>query len=492
MEENYYREQSAAWEAAHIDWPKREKWKKKDVDQLRAEYIAEYGYGVLIPDFKDIVHYKPNSMLTKEERIERKTRNLYRILASPSPNWVRSYASVMTWLDNIQDAMTTGLVMSMLLRKWAPRIFARAVPVLGWMLLVYDLLSLTVNLGRTPLTPMRSKRALCEYTRSNPFKKKGKRSRQWRLWNMKPSWGAAIEVAQTTDWLFGVGLALGSIFGAVTDAAFVFYRQMTGEPVHYYTDPPVHHIYEITGFKSLKAAAMISAAGQIFDDETHFWTYITYAGSVVLTAPIILADPPEEYIKDPMTVMIPADVPTNPETIEVIRAAGLSIENGVNWPANNEKEIRLDELADWQAVNALDSVTDYLFRHRYDWNGFLAAAFMHEAHSLLLDSTDEGAEVEEEYEPLMHVTLQMLKNGITPTDDTQTEEWSRFNQWCNDHRAMYEEWPGIREIKEKLDLFGVSYQTSFPTTQDPASLEVFPPESLNETLWEEDYMGLEW
>jgi len=339
---------------------------------------------------------------------------------------------------------------------------------------------------------MRSKRAMCEYMRSNPYKKKAKRSRQVRLWNMKPGWGAAIEVAQTTDWLFGVGLALGSIFGAVTDAAFVFYRQMTGAPVNYYTVPPVHEMYEITQFKSLKAAAMISAAGQIFDDETHFWTYITYAGSVVLTAPIIRADPPEEYIEDPMTVMVPADVPTNPETIQVIRNAGLSIDAGVRWPANNEKEISLDELADWQAVNALNSVTDYLFRHKYDWNGFLAAAFMHEAHNLLLDSTDEGAEVEEEYDPLMHVTLQMLKNGITPTDDTQTEEWSRFDQWCQDHRATYGDWPGIREIKQRLDLYGVSYQTSFPTEQDPASEEMFPPESLNETLWEEDYMGLEW
>jgi len=360
------------------------------------------------------------------------------------------------------------------------------------MLLVYDLLSLLVQMGRVPFTPMKAKRALCEVIRSNPFTKKAKRSRHIRLWNMKPHWTAALEVAQTTDWLFGVGLALGSIFGTITDAAFVFYRQMTGEPVRYLTEPPVQEMYAITGFKSLKAAAMISSAGQIFDDETHFWTYMTYAGGIVLTAPIILDDPPDEYMENPMTVMIPADRPDNPETLQVIRAAGLSIDAGVRWPANDQKEISLNELSDWQAVNALDSVTDYFFRHRFDWNGFLAASFMHEAHNLLLDSTDEGADVEEEPTPLMHISTQMLKNGITPTDDTQTEEWGRFAQWCDDHRAMYEEWPGIREIKQRLTLYGVSHRTSFPTEQDPASLEVFPPEALNETLWEQDYMDLPW
>jgi len=59
MQRDYYQQQHEAWVDATGPWPKREYWDKKDVDQLRAEYIAEYGYGVLIPDFDDIVHYKP-------------------------------------------------------------------------------------------------------------------------------------------------------------------------------------------------------------------------------------------------------------------------------------------------------------------------------------------------------------------------------------------------------------------------------------------------
>lgn len=474
-----------AYAEMYKKWPKRKKWEKKELEQLRAEYVAQHGYGILIPDFKDIVHYKTDAYMTVDERMERKRRNLYRVLASPQPGWAQAYASAMCWLDNIQDAMTTGLVLSMVVKKWLPRIFARAVPILGWVLLGYDLLSMLVAVGRTPFKPGKAKRALCEIVRSNPFTKKSRRNRQYRLWNMKPSWGAACEVAQTTDWLFGVGLSLGCIFGTITDSIFGAYKYVTGQKVEVLLDPPVQKMYETTGFKSLSATAMISAAGQTFDDELHFWTYITYTGGVVLTAPIIHIDSPEDCFVNPMGAMIPAPRPTNPETIEVIRAAGLSVHDGVRWPANRATHISLDDLTDWQAQNCYDSVTSYLLRHKNDWYGFLAASFMNEANDLLLDAVDEEADLEESYNPITHVAMQMLKSGITPTDDTQRQEWDRFEQWCNDFWAIHNYMPGILEIEEHLSLCGVSYQTSFPEEQDPASLEVFPPGSLDESLWEE-------
>jgi len=478
-------EQNEAYAAMYKKWPQRAPWEKKELEQLRAEYIAKHGYGVLVPDFHDIIHYLPDKHMSERHRLERKSRNLYRTLASPQPGWAQSYASAMCWLDNIQDAMTTGLVLSMVIRKWLPRIFARAVPILGWVLLGYDLLSMLVAVGRAPFTPMKSKRALCEIIRSNPFTKKSRRQRQFRLWNMKPGWGAACEVAQTSDWLFGVGLSLGAIFGTITDSVFGAYKYITGEKVEIRTTPPLLKMYEATGFKSLRAAAMISAAGQTFDDELHFWTYITYTGNVVLTAPLIHIDPPEDYYVNPMAAMIPAPRPTNPETIGIIRAAGLSVEDGVRWPANQGKEISLDELTDWQAVKCYDSVTDYLLRHKNDWYGFLAGCWMNEAHSILLDAVDEDADLEESYNPITHVALQMLKAGITPTNDTQREQWDKFEQWTNDFWGIHGHAPSMDEIKEHLEIYGVSYQSEFPKEQDPQSLEVFPAGSLDETLWEE-------
>jgi len=485
MINSYSIERNEAYSDMYKKWPQRVPWEKKELDQLHAEYTAEHGYGVLVPDFHDIIHYLPNKHMTLEHRRERKQRHLYRILSSPQPGWAQSYASAMCWLDNIQDAMTTGLVLSMVVRKWLPRIFARAVPILGWVLLAYDLLSMLVALGRTPFTPMKSKRALCELVRSNPFTKKSRRQRQFRLWNMKPSWGAACEVLQTSDWLFGVGLSLGAIFGTITDAVFGGYKYITGQPVEIRRTPPLQKMYETTGFRSLKAAAMISAAGQTFEDELHFWTYITYTGNVVLTAPLIHLDPPEDYFVNPMAAMIPAPRPTNPETIGIIEAAGLSVSDGVRWPANQSKEISLDELTDWQAVKCYDSVTDYLLRHKNDWYGFLAGCWMNEAHSILLDAVDEEAELEESYNPITHVALQMLKEGITPTDDRQKQEWDKFEQWCNDFWGIHDHAPSIAEIEEHLEICGVSYRSGFPEEQDPESLEVFPPGSLDETLWEE-------
>jgi len=487
MRKSYYLDQREAWDTAAAKWPERKKYTEPDLDKLKAEYVAKYGYTVLIPDYNDVVHYAPDEWMSVAHRRERKARNLQRILSSPSPKWAMSYSSAMCWIDNIQDAMTTGLVLSLLVRKWLPKVFAKAVPILGWILLAYDLLSFMVQMGRTPFTPMKAKRALCETVRSNPFTKKAKRNRHVRLWKMRPGWGAACEVLQTSDWLLGVGLCLGSIMGTIMDTAFAGYRYATGDRVRYVREPQAHELYDITRFKSLKAAAMISSAGQVFDDEFHFWTYVTWTGSMIYSAPFLADDPPEEYFEDPMNVIIPADRPTNPETIEVIEAAGLSVEDGVRWPANNQKEISLNDLSDWQALNCYNSTIDYLFRHRKDWNGFLAAAFMHEAHNHLLDSMDPGEEVEAEYVPITHVSLQMLKNGITPTDETQTKQWGKFAQWTADHRTLRKEWPSMKLVTQHLDLYGVAYRTSFPTIQDERALEVFPPESIDATLWEQDF-----
>lgn len=477
----------AAWKAAHIQWPSYQKYVKKDIDQLSAEYIAKYGYTVLIPDFDDVIHYKQDLWMTREERIERKSRNLQRLISSPAPEWAKSYASAMTWLDNIQDSMTTGLVLSLLFRKFLPRVFARAVPVLGWALAAHDLLTIAVQFGRSPFTPMKAKRALCSFLGQNPGKKKVKRSMAHRLWNMRPNWSAAMEVAQTTDWLFGVGLSLGSIYGYFTDVAFAGYRRLTGEKVRMLKDPMPHELVDITGFKSMQAAAMISSAGQIFDEETHFWTHITNAGNTILTAPLIYSDPPEDYYENPMDVIIPAPEPTNQETRDVITRAGLSIADGVRWPANGGREIPLTELADWQCINAEDAVTDYLIRHDKDWYGYLASQSLSGATEYLLDCMDPGAEIEEEYDAPTHILLQMIKQGITPTDETQTVQWDKFETWCRDYRETTRSWPGINEVVKQMDLIGLSYRTSFPTTQDPRAAGVFPPESMSEDLWNESY-----
>ena len=484
---NYYADSGEAWNATKLEWPNFSKKKKPDLDKMKAEYIAKYGYVVVIPDFDDVVHYKPDAWMTEKERITRKARNLQKIIASPVPAWANAYASAMTWLDNIQDAMTTGLMLSIGLRKVLPKVFARLVPYLGWGLLAHDLLSALVALGRSPFTPMKGKRKLCALIEKNPRKKKRKYGRAERLWRMKPSWGAASEVLQTTDWLFGVGLSLGAIYGYLTDFAFSGYRMVTGEKVRIVKDPPLHELYDVTGFKSIQAAAMIQSAGQVFDEETHFWTHITHVGNTILTAPIIHDDPPEDYYEDPMQVVIPAPEPTNPETRKVIEDAGLKIADGVRWPANEDKEISLDELSDWQAVHALDNTTDYLERHKKDWNGFLVSTLVSQANEHLLEAVDPGAEVEEEYDAPTHITLQMMKYGITPTDETQTAEWDKFELWCRDYRDTKRSWPNIEETKQGLESAGVSYRTSFPETQDPRAAEIFPEDALNDELWEKEY-----
>jgi len=58
--------------------------------------------------------------------------------------------------------------------------------------------------------------------------------------------------------------------------------------------------------------------------------------------------------------------------------------------------------------------------------------------------------------------------------------------WTADHRKVHKGFPSISEVTKHLDLYGVAYRTSFATTQDERAKDVFPPESLDGTLWETD------
>jgi hypothetical protein len=129
----------------------------------------------------------------------------------------------------------------------------RAVPVLGWVLLAADLMKLVTQIGMLAfpayalacagpraglaagLPALLMGPTLCKpigaWSKINPFGRKSKlaRSRLARSW--RPTVPNLIEVAQTTDSLFGVGISLGALTGLVSDTAFGIEQQNRGKDV---------------------------------------------------------------------------------------------------------------------------------------------------------------------------------------------------------------------------------------------------------------------
>ena len=466
---------------------KKRRFTTQDLDELRAAYVQQHGYAIAVPDFNDIIHWKSPEAMTEGELKNLKMKRLQQVLASPSPEIARAYGSVMTWIDNVQDAMTTGVVAAGLLIRWAPRVLARAVPYLGWAMLAYDIMNITNTIARTPMAPLGIKRRVCEVVRDNPFTKKAQRSRMDKLKNMKPGFGALLETMQTLDNVAGVGLCLGGVVGFLQDTVFGAYRKITGEEVKAGWDMPKVDMREFLATQGQKGAAMINSGGQTFDDELHFWTYVTAAGSSVITAPLMEEGNLWEIIPDPMTTILPAPRPTHPLTLAVIQEAGLDVDAGVLWPANGLKKISMDELTDWQAPRLRESFQNFCKRHQHDWYGFVAACMTAQANDAIFDSIDPGADKTETYIPAIHVVMQMTKRGVWFVETPTKEAWQPFEDWCDRFWSHYGDYPGVKEARNKLDLLGIATTTTKPKTYDAETQRLFPPEALNETLWEETY-----
>jgi hypothetical protein len=160
------------------------------------------------------------------------------------------------------------------------RTVGRLLGPLGWILLAADLMKLLtlVGLWASPfygvwctrstaglgglLPAMLFGSKLCArlttYNRSNPFGYRARliRSRTLRSW--KPSIYNMLEVAQTTDSLFGVGLSFGWLSGTVTDLGFALEGRARGLPFTIDPTPFAESVHRLLapGMRSIPTAAL--------------------------------------------------------------------------------------------------------------------------------------------------------------------------------------------------------------------------------------------
>jgi hypothetical protein len=242
------------------------KFTTAEFEKRRTEYQAKYGNTVNIPGFSDVVHIIPKAQISAEERaahlwatkrglpspltpaqIESLTYKKFRFikaLASATPSWMKTYGAVATVLDNVEDALVTVTVFGRIAVKLAPRLLGRLVPGLGWILMGADILN-AVNLISWGSAMTRGCKQLHGgWQEKNPFHAKAAAARTLKLNRTIPSFGEFLEIMQTTDQLFGVGLCLGGLMGIVTDTAT---RVMTYDAQEVYkTMPKTGNIEELT------------------------------------------------------------------------------------------------------------------------------------------------------------------------------------------------------------------------------------------------------
>lgn len=255
----------------------------------KAEYVAAHGYNITIPRFSDIIHISATKRMTDQEAIwwydgkrdwiaedrrlelyaqqERSRAKFEGMQGSPIPAWFVNYTSVLTAWDNVQDAIISLAAIGRIALKFLPGVIGRfLIGPIGWLWLIAEGMSLLVSPSMCLLNPMACKRKMKEKLR-----RRAKALRAWhkppekgtKAWmeiqknklkygfkgyaksgGFMPSFSEAIQMAQVTKDIWGIGLAIGPIFGLAYDLMFGGVRWLSGKEVRFAWPPSDIEIYE--------------------------------------------------------------------------------------------------------------------------------------------------------------------------------------------------------------------------------------------------------
>ena len=209
-------------------------------------------YVVRLPAWDEIVHLPGSQTLTdgdlalvrevkkaySEEKAteiiaaqlgENKLRQLYlrterfkAMFRSPTPRVVQDIGAILTQIDNVQDGLVTLLYLIRisypLFRRIAPRAAAKALPVIGVVSTAADILNLIQLIGSIGTSRFPGKRSLVQAFETALRARGVKVLSPQKIRDFLPSAAEAVQIAQTTDTLFGVGLSLGPVLGLVQDS----------------------------------------------------------------------------------------------------------------------------------------------------------------------------------------------------------------------------------------------------------------------------------
>lgn len=405
----------------------------EEYEKKRADYVAEHGYTVNFPAIGDIIHLWPVKRMTVEEEImwyegrrneipERRLNELYRIkarskekynnmLGSPIPNWATNVTSVLTTWDNVQDVIITLAAIGRIALKFIPRI---ALGWIAWPISILWLIAEVMSMIAAPtmclLNPLACKRSTKKRLerRKKALKAKHKKpgagtkalfdvekSRLKRGFKgyarsggFLPSFSEAVQAAQVTKDIWGVGLAIGPIFGLAYDLISGGVRWAIGQKVVFKNTPSDIEIYrkardmkheyarwkrpktnmskaEFLAWKKKKIASGTWGIKSKQDDDclktmkisqhTYGWKHQTdFEEETALYCMTEIAGQgirnvlnhwnPIENVEGLEYIEIEAYNEPNPLVEEMLREEGLDPEKGVGWPSVGKRWATYEEI----------------------------------------------------------------------------------------------------------------------------------------------------
>jgi len=415
----------------------------------KAKYVAKEGYTVTVPGLSDIIHWGvPKPMTEREARdwrnkdwkafsserreeltqMKKKKKERYQaMLASPTPEFVTNAGSILTSLDDAQDAISSLAFVGRIAAKLAPRLLAKFFtgPV-GWLLMANDILNLIIAIGQYPFMPMQSKRLAEQCTSSNPFSKKAKVKRSKKVRSWKPTKGDVIQLLQTTDQVFGYGISLGPIVGLFQDVVAGTVRTIMGDPVKVkwpWGSPP---LWAMPAFRSLKSISNVLAVPNIVDDDIMQELLLANYLANQAIQPYAQQWNPLDQVEDLDNTRILCPVPSHPLTLEVIEEEGIPISQVVGWPHSGKPWASPGTISDATASVARDNMAECVARNKNNWNGYAFGLLAAEASTYQLSNLEGEEAVSYDYHAKSKIMLNLLGAGLSVNPNNSKEKLKEF------------------------------------------------------------------
>lgn len=446
----------------------------EEFEKMRADYIAKYGYTVYVPGWDDIIHLPLEESFTDQEEIhwgakdwdfftpERlatlksikamRKKAYQRLLGSPQPRILRNRGSLLTAIDNNQDALSTLSMIIRIAMPLLPRVFQRLMtgPV-GWIMTINDILNLCSYAMTPERSALRTKRIKDAITDKNPFSTKARYKRAMKIYNTTLTKGNLIEALQTTDQVFGYGISLGAVMNLPFDMAFGFVRTLEGQKVT--ITKPIS-----------KPIKWVSRASLAWKSLTTLYTtegvlgLIDHAPMLILSHMVSVAMQAAMPVLDPLNIVhvdegyeVEALQPKKSYLKEVMQEEGDDPEKFTGWPLTNTRWASCTRIASEGAAVASKTFKRYCDDNRYSMEGFYCATRASEGALYALSATSKGGGVELDYLATEKITHAILDAGYR----LPWYLWGRYQYWPEYQNAKVEDFSEeIREyVKERLKLY---------------------------------------
>jgi len=425
----------------------------EEYEKRKAAYVAKYGYTITIPGISDIIHINVEKKPTVQEVKWYKDKNIdqlgqgryndiqsyhqkrkdqyIRMLASPMPTWARNIGSVMTFLDDFQDSMTTLAVVGRIAARFLPSFLARAMAgPLGWIMTISDILNMIQIYRCLQLKPTQGKKFSQLLTEKNPFSRRAKARRAERLRRVRPTKGELIEIAQTTDNLFGIGLSLGALVALPQDLAFGTWRAVKGEKVSIKVPLPWMADYEFDASRGLRAAMMFWTAGQEFTEEEHMMQAVVANLSTQVLNPLYTEWHLLDNVEGLENIEIQAPCDPSPITMLMFEELGIDPFEFCGWPHADVTYAGAKLIEDKCEPKIHDSFRNYMNRNQHNSRGYITGQNAHEFAENTLALLEGEEQIEGEYTPLLQAVFRGLHTEFEKpqylgryTYGTQQEYW---------------------------------------------------------------------